>query len=153
MSLLWNFGNFARLAFLRFTCKLDETAPFRRWLRVEPAFALLTPGEMAEFTVSVFVDRLTARVRLPLSSLLLCLQLLLCLKLLLLAFVLVDGAVGVLVSLLSCGLVWFDFVWYGLGWIGMGWDGMDVFCGGGSCVAVIPFCGGWCVFVTGLYCC
>lgn len=29
---------------------------------MEPAFALLTPGERAEFTVSVFVDRLTARV-------------------------------------------------------------------------------------------
>lgn len=52
----------SRLAFLRFTPKLGETVPFRRWLRVEPPFALLTPGERAEFTVSVFVDRLTARV-------------------------------------------------------------------------------------------
>lgn len=52
----------SRLAFLRFTPKLGETVPFRRWLRIEPAFALLTPGERAEFTVSVFVDRLTARV-------------------------------------------------------------------------------------------
>lgn len=52
-----------RLAYLRFTSKLDELVPFRRWLRVEPAFALLTPGERAEFRVSVFVDRLTARVR------------------------------------------------------------------------------------------
>ena len=52
-----------RLAFVRFTPKLDEAGPFRRWLRVEPAFALLTPGERKEFTVSVFVDRLTARVR------------------------------------------------------------------------------------------
>ncbi|CAM9504238.1 unnamed protein product [Laminaria digitata] len=49
------------LAFVRFTPKLDEAGPFRRWLRVEPAFALLTPGERTEFKVSVFVDRLTAR--------------------------------------------------------------------------------------------
>eukprot|EP00903_Cladosiphon_okamuranus_P010739 g10150.t1 len=49
------------LAYLRFTSKLDELAPFRRWLQVEPAFALLTPGERTEFRVSVFVDRLTAR--------------------------------------------------------------------------------------------
>ncbi|CAN0254877.1 unnamed protein product, partial [Hapterophycus canaliculatus] len=49
------------LAFLRFTSKLDETVPFRRWLHVEPAFALLTPGERTEFRVTVFVDRLTAR--------------------------------------------------------------------------------------------
>lgn len=54
----------SRLAYLRFTSKLDEMAPFRRWLQVEPAFALLTPGERAEFKISVFVDRLTARVRL-----------------------------------------------------------------------------------------
>lgn len=52
-----------RLAFLRFTSKLGELVPFRRWLRVEPPFALLTPGERAEFRVSVFIDRLTARVR------------------------------------------------------------------------------------------
>lgn len=30
---------------------------------MEPAFALLTPGERAEFRISVHVDRLVARVR------------------------------------------------------------------------------------------
>ncbi|CAM9113698.1 unnamed protein product [Ectocarpus sp. 13 AM-2016] len=49
------------LAFLRFTSKLGELVPFRRWLRVEPPFALLAPGERTEFRVSVFIDRLTAR--------------------------------------------------------------------------------------------
>ncbi|CAM9192473.1 unnamed protein product [Discosporangium mesarthrocarpum] len=49
------------LAYIRFTPKLDEQQPWKRWLEVEPPFALLLPGDSIAFHVKAFVDRRTAR--------------------------------------------------------------------------------------------
>ena len=50
----------ATLVYWRFVTKLEEKRKWKRWLSVKPSLGLLLPGEAAEITVSITVDRQTA---------------------------------------------------------------------------------------------